>query len=205
MRFNLKSVAVLIVFLALAFTAISARMRSSSLERKLLSLRESHGFVTQETYGKTGDRWEIVPVGQLHSPSDTFLLRVRNFGRYRLRIHFFDGITKEYTTDTHDFVANETAVRYVPDASTIYVHDTTWPIDNQTIFKIAGTVRYYNISTGLASDLVNDSPIRGFGMLTTDPGPVGVSQSRYKDRASIEMICVKHKMKIAWFTIEKSP
>ena len=205
MRFNLKTIAVLLVFLALLLSAISSRLRTSNLEGRLLSLRDSHGFVTQETYGKTGDRWETVPLGALHSPSDTFLLRVRNFSKYRLRVHFFDGITKQYKTDTHDFVANETVIRYLPDANSIYVHDTTWPIDNQTFFKITGTSRYYNIHNGEASDVINENPIRGFGMLTTDPGPVGVQRNRYKNRDNIEEICVKHKMKIAWFTIEKMP
>lgn len=203
MKFSLKSIGFFVLLAALLASTISSKIRSRKLEKKLFALRESHGFVTQETYGKSGDRWEVVPLGSLTSPSDTFLIRVSNFEKYQLRIHFYDGVSREYTSATHGFVANETVVRYLSEHDTIFVHDTTWPIDNQTIFKITGTSRFYNIRVGFASDLIGDDPVFGFGMLTTDIGPLGISIEPYRNRENIEATCVEHKMKMAWFTIEK--
>ena len=56
MRLNLQSLVILVVFAALLAATIASTRRSKHIERKLFSLRESHGILTQDSYGKSGDR-----------------------------------------------------------------------------------------------------------------------------------------------------
>jgi len=204
LKFSLKSIALIVLLAAFGFAAVAASHRSRILEQKLQDLRDSHGYVTVDS---SGDRWEAVTVGKWTSDvHDVFLLRVRNFDRYELTIHFYDGVTFKYSSAIHQFVANETAIRLIPHRNVVYVHDATLPIDNYTNLKIAATPSTYSINYGRDTDVVSDHPIRAFALLTSpskQPHFGHANQLLFKDRARIEETCKKYEMKCVWFTINE--
>ena len=166
-------------------------------------MRDTHGLITQD-YWQRGERFEIVHIGNYtHAHEDTFLLRVSTANLFRLRLHFFDGNSGEYKSDTHDIKTIETAVRLLPDENTIFIHDAIPNTGNQTSFDIDCTDRFFVRGEQNSSDIIDDKPVRVFAILTdSSDQPRGIDDHLYEDRIAIENACRKHKMRAAWFTIE---
>ena len=191
------------LFVVLVTATWMATWRSNHLEKKLLALRETHGLITQD-YGVPGDRFEIIPIGNYTSEhEDVFLLRVSTTERYRLRLNFFDGNTRRYSSETHDLKAIECAARILPSIGTVFVHDAVPGGANQTSFDLPLTERFYVRHGQFLSGRIDDHPIRIFCFLSSNSQPPeGINRDRYRNRESIEKTCEKHLMSALWFTIE---
>ena len=194
----------LVAFVAICVYAYTAGRRATLLGQKLVSLKDSHGLVTQD-YEQAGDRFEVIQVGRYHSDYVfTFLVRISVANRYRLRMHFFDSIGDEYRTSTHDIRSIETAVRLLPTENKVFVHDAVANTSNQTFFDVKCTDRIYERPGPRISSVISDEPIRIFPILTSlSQPPLGVNRRRWIDRTAIENTCRKHKMRAVWFTIER--
>ena len=203
-RFSLRGLATVIAFLSLLAWVFASFTQTQQLKQRLHDLKESHGSVTQDLYYKTGDCWELVPLGNDYRVNDTYLLRVRNYEKYRLRLHFFNGVSNQYQTTTHEFVANETVVRYFPGRKKIVAHDTTWPIDNQTDFEFDGELKFFEFCPE-GHDIISDETVVGFKMRTPETLPHGLLSYRLRSPGTLKSACSEFKLKFAWITIEERP
>lgn len=207
MKFTLKSAALFILILSLVVAVVTTTQQVSQLKNKLDNLRKTHGLVTQD-FGQKGDRFELVPIGHFTSDYvDVFLLRISNIEKYRLRIHYFDGVSGNYRTDTHDLSSTQAAIRILPSENQIYVHDAILPVGKQTFLDIDASDHVFVMPGKYGgfgfTDQITDAPIHGYCILTESKSqPVGIVPGRYADRTSIEDTCKRHKMRCVWFTIE---
>ena len=191
------------LLLALMAAAFTATQRANALKAKLLGLWDTHGLITQD-FGREGDLFSIVPIGeQSYEYDDIFLLRLSRCNEYQMRIHHFDGLTGKYSSVVHKCSSIQTAVRLLPSQNQVYAHNATLPIENETFFDITTSDIFFRMQGHRGSDVIGDSPISGYCMLTSEgTQPSGVAQSRYANRQNIEETCRLHKMIGVWFTLE---
>ena len=206
LTYSIRTTGLTFVVAALLLSLFLSTRQVRTLEKRLRELRDSHGMYTQDLEGTGGDRWEWVSIGDFNYKfNDTILLRVSNFQRYGVRVHFYDGTTDQYKTDLYKLASIDTAIRLIPAENTIYIHETTTPTQSALAFKISATDHTYLFHFGNSSGAIDNDPVFGFGM-TTDlsDGPEGVNpEFYYGSRERIENTCRKHRLKIAWFTIEQ--
>ncbi len=207
-RFTLKKVATVAAFLAMLLVMMVANRRSWLLQEKLRDLKDSHGLVTQDIGRDKGDRWEMIPIGG-RTADDTFLLRVRNYEEYCMRLHYYDGVSMKYKSETHDFVANETVVRFYPETiqsnGVVEVHDVTWPIDNRTYIEFDRVEEddwYFNHG-GEVTGLVQDGFHAGFVIQVPESEDGYWVFRRLMTGKDVRAACEEAAIRYVWLTLEE--
>ena len=101
MKYSIRTLALGFFILALLLALFFSNAERNRLEEKLHSLVHSHGLYTQNFGDGDVVNWELVPIGQQNSllPSDTFLLRIRDYQKYNIRVHFIKGSSGQYTSE----------------------------------------------------------------------------------------------------------
>lgn len=205
MRYSIRSICLYLLFASLILALLVSTRRVQELQERLRSLRDSHGMYTQDLDGTGADRWEWVALARRKFEfDDTVLLRVFNYQRYRIRVHFFDPATNKYEADFYKFASLDTVIRLMPSESAVFIHETTRPIESSLVFEIPTTDRTHLVHFGHYSGAICNEPIFGF-LIVAD----SCNQSRkalvfhdYSSREEIENTCRQHKQKFVWFTIE---